>query len=900
MALLAQQATVITPNRRLALYLKREFDQAQLTARRSVWQTADILPWGAWLERCYLEAETRLAPRETLPVLLTPLQEQALWERVISESEQGAALLQVAKTAQLCREAWQLAHDWNLAGEIGMSAANEDVRAFRAWCARYLKLCDAQHCCDSARLAGSVTSIVGKHAIWFPRRLILAGFDVLTPAQRSLADELRKRGCEVRIASQPLRAGRALRLRLTAATDEILASAHWARARLEANPRCRIGVVVPDLARLRSAVIRAFSEVMQPASRVAGAPVPVRPFNVSLGLRLAGYPLVASALAILGLAKGEIGFNELGALLRSPFLAGAETELARRALLEARLRELGERKVTLERVERLARETATAGQKSGCPILALRLKQIGELRASRLQGAKPASQWAGVFFDALKLAGFPGERTLASAEYQTLRRIRELIASLATLDRISTRLRYEDALTRLRRMAAEALFQPETPDVPIQILGILEAAGLEFDHLWVMGLSSEDWPETARPNPFLPIELQRRHGLPHASSEQELEFAKRLTRGWLGAADEMVLSHPQRDQDRELSASPLIAGVPEVDVTALRVPHSPSCADVIHSASRLEWLFDHRGPKLSPSAEIFGGTSVLRDQAACPFRAFAVHRLDAAGLESPREGLDAKERGALVHGVLASFWQEIKTKNRLEALSETELGRILNAAAAQAVAKLKRRRPQTLSGKFAGLETARLVKLARAWLDIERERGDFEVVACEEKRAVNFGGMTISARLDRMDLLADGGKVILDYKTGEANVSSWLGPRPDEPQLPIYCAGAGEDVAAVAFARVKLGKLGFAGLAKGDGLLPGATTVAENRKAREYGSWDALLKAWREELERLGAEFAQGHAAVDPKRYPDTCRYCDIKPLCRIYELVSREMIESAAEENDG
>jgi inactivated superfamily I helicase len=48
-------------------------------------------------------------------------------------------------------------------------------------------------------------------------------------------------------------------------------------------------------------------------------------------------------------------------------------------------------------------------------------------------------------------------------------------------------------------LARERVFQPETPAVPIQILGPLEADHLEFDHLWVLGLTDEAWPRMARP-----------------------------------------------------------------------------------------------------------------------------------------------------------------------------------------------------------------------------------------------------------------------------------------------------------------------------------------------------------------------------------------------------------------
>ena len=52
--------------------------------------------------------------------------------------------------------------------------------------------------------------------------------------------------------------------------------------------------------------------------------------------------------------------------------------------------------------------------------------------------------------------------------------------------------------------------------------------GLRFDHLWVMGLHHEAWPQSANPNPFLPIALQREHKLPHSSADRELEFAAKV------------------------------------------------------------------------------------------------------------------------------------------------------------------------------------------------------------------------------------------------------------------------------------------------------------------------------------------------------------------------------------
>ena len=58
-------------------------------------------------------------------------------------------------------------------------------------------------------------------------------------------------------------------------------------------------------------------------------------------------------------------------------------------------------------------------------------------------------------------------------------------------------------------MSRETLFQPEGSAAPVQILGILEASGMAFDALWVIGLAADRWPPAPGAQPVLPIARQR-------------------------------------------------------------------------------------------------------------------------------------------------------------------------------------------------------------------------------------------------------------------------------------------------------------------------------------------------------------------------------------------------------
>ncbi|MEO8164049.1 MAG: hypothetical protein ABI619_01505, partial [Betaproteobacteria bacterium] len=62
--------TVVTPNRRLAQTLAREFDVQQAAAGLPVWESADILPIGAFIQRLYDDALSSDIGGQ-LPLLLT-------------------------------------------------------------------------------------------------------------------------------------------------------------------------------------------------------------------------------------------------------------------------------------------------------------------------------------------------------------------------------------------------------------------------------------------------------------------------------------------------------------------------------------------------------------------------------------------------------------------------------------------------------------------------------------------------------------------------------------------------------------------------------------------------------------------------------------------------------------
>lgn len=891
-------ATVITPNRRLALALKTRFNSNQLQQKLTAWHTADILPFTAFIERIYLDA--LYGAKTRLPFLLSPIQEQSLWEAIIQSSEVGKTLLKVPQTAQFVKEAWQLTHAWHLMPYVENHFWNEDVQAFLDWATSYRVATSRAQQLDQTCAWDFLSEHYASLDIQKISTLICYGFDVITPQQLNFLNSLVDSGCEVIISYPETDENRiyevARRYEFASNQDEIHQAAVWARSKIEqADRTVRIGIVVPELASYRSALSRIFSAIMYPDVR-SGLPCatdPVLPFNISLGLTLTQYSLIDAAFVCLSLLDQEIEFDRVSHWLRSPFLGGAETEIDQRILIDARIRQYAEPVVTVERLWTLLQQ---AGGDLSCPVLLQQLSALVRFRQAGLPGLESHATFARLITEVLQLSGFPGERTLNSSEYQTFKKWQALVAEFGSLDRVVPSTTYHYAIERLYRMASETLFQPETPEVPIQILGVLEAANQEFDYVWVMGLSDKHWPLQTRTNPFVPLELQRKAKLPLASTKEALLYCRGLMQGWSAYTREAIFSYAKFSNDaddEELSPSPLIAEIPEIELCRMM---PTSHLDLIKQSCELEQIVESDIPPLAQhklTQLMPGGTAVIKDYAACPFRAWARHRLRIESPLVPHAGLNASERGVLVHQVLAQVWLQLQTKEALDALQDGELESLLVRLVHEAIIAMQRAKPMMLSGRFAEIEHRRLLSIVREWLDQERKRNSFAVITVEEKRTLRVGDLELSVRLDRVDDVGNGQRVVIDYKTSRPSIQALIGERPDEPQLPLYLAmtETGQQAAGVAFAAVKRGEMGFTAIMKDSDVLPGVKSFEHTPGCKQFSTWAELVAAWRQNLTNLATGFCRGDARVDPKNFPKTCDYCEMQLFCRIHERIAEGVI---------
>src|SRR5882724_4352251 len=106
--------------------MRADYDGERRRQGLHVWESPDILPRGAWLERAYRD------PFNPAP-LLSAVQEEALWEQSITGSSAAEELLDLPATVSAAAQAWNLVHAWEAPCEAAEFRGLRDPEAFHGW-----------------------------------------------------------------------------------------------------------------------------------------------------------------------------------------------------------------------------------------------------------------------------------------------------------------------------------------------------------------------------------------------------------------------------------------------------------------------------------------------------------------------------------------------------------------------------------------------------------------------------------------------------------------------------------------------------------------------------------------------------------------------------------------------
>lgn len=878
--------TILVPNTELAAALTDAVERSHRDSGREVWPTPRIRDFTGWLKDRHVR---RQLIDSTVPRCLTNVEERELWRDAVLDSDLERKFLEPSGAARAARRAHRAVREYGIPMTAIAADGGEESAMFQDWSARFSERCRGFGCVSADDLLGAAAADGDAN---FGVAATLEGGSgsgvawIESPHWRPVA----RRWLELRagVPLMPIRAAHGREgsapqiLRAQTPAAELASIAGWARDQLASRPDFRTWICVPDLAARRAELVDAFDAALAPhrfALYEAGAGAP---YAVAGGTPLDDYAPVRAALELLAAADGPIPFARFSALLRAPELSESAAEASAAACLDVALRARAPAETLLSEWLALAQGVERARELR--PVAALRRLTDASRSLDDLTGRHPMSRWLAIWIAAFERGPWNLRHRWSSGEYQSAERFRELLATLALCDASFGGQSRSAAQSVLRRAARDTAFQVQTGVPPIWVSGQWMDPWLAQGGLWVASCDETHWPPPVDPVPLVPVRLQRQYGVIAASMESQLRYAEELQRRWLERATDCVFSCADAADGRRAAPSPLAAAVavsssalPSAAARSAAIPVAPQphWLRQLAQAPAIERLADEWAPPFC-EGEKTRGVSTLRAQSRCAFRGFAETRLRAEPLEHPIPGFNERERGELVHDSLERVWSELRGSAGLVRIltQPEELARLLSESTRRAIDKLRARRdPGVL---WRERERERLMTLLARWLDLESARDSFEVERLEEGSEIaRHAGLEFSVRIDRIDRLPDGARLLIDYKTGAAN-RDWQGERPDNPQLPLYALLHRQSLIAVAYGKINAAECDFIAESERSGVFPGRRAT----RMEELGSLAELMDRWSERVERLAHEFREGRAAVDPTS--TACRSCHLHGLCRV------------------
>ena len=245
--------------------------------------------------------------------------------------------------------------------------------------------------------------------------------------------------------------------------------------------------------------------------------------------------------------------------------------------------------------------------------------------------------------------------------------------------------------------------------------------------------------------------------------------------------------------------------------------------------------------------------SVYEDLRRCPYRFFALRQLKLQESDELDTELGKREFGNWLHMLLKHFHEALLAAPTADLQVR---GAVMDAAAARATQDLGLAENEFLP--FAA-SWPRLRAAYLQWLGEHEARGA-RFVQAEAWKEMRLGRLTLAGRIDRIDRLADGSALVIDYKTeARGKTSERLKHPSEDTQLAFYAALLEDDTLAALY-----------------------LNIAESDATRAYphqqivASRDQLLQGIQDDMQRI-ADGAPMPAIGEGL----ACDFCAARGLCR-------------------
>ena len=798
----------------------------------------------------------------------TKSEQLSTWRHVVSRH--ASTLIHQSALIKNLEEARQIIHNWQIPQSKINDAANEESILFSTLFGEFKRILLHNQLITPEAACENLLDTSAK----LPTYSTIAsyGFTSLSPLESALLQKCCSTGDihelsidnnndEIAFASSSLTCFNSIQQELTSAAQQAL------RHNTE-NPEQRIGVVVPDLHKHKHLVERVFEEVFIESSFLRlTTDTKQRGFDISLGESLIQQPIVDTLFSLLVLRSRKLQLDQFSLLLESPFWntpSPNETAAIQEWISAYPSRSIPV-SLLVEKISKLAHPRLLHREmENPTPDIA---QQILALQSAvrQFKGMRTFSEWTHWLKSQLKSFGWPGNQTLNSNEYQACKALFKVFTEIQkndTLSIFSEGVELTDFIEELKIACTNAVFHAEVATSNVQIMGLIEGAGLLFDKCIITGLNASVLPATPRPNPFISLQVQQHYQTPRSDFTHEFDYSKKLLQLYLQASSETDISFFENDGANQHIASPIV----------LRTQHTPSEKEIVQpqkndflnlalTQARTKSKDDHSVDFNIHSHyqnKLPGGTGFLQAYAENPLIAYLRFMLNIKAPENKQVSISAKVRGITIHETLFQLYKLYSSQSDIAAFLQTPNPNtpIIKIVREQLQHQLNSEYID-LPYEFIELEAIQLTQAVSDFLENEVKRESFEIASLEAFTSYVLDPFTLSMRIDRIDNI-DGKHLIIDYKTGKNSVNSLLTAPLREPQLALYLLANQQEnlmIDGVAYFNISAKDISISGVTN-DELLK-QIKISEKLNGNQGRSWHELIAYWEQQLRLEADSIAQ-------------------------------------------
>ncbi|WP_196137492.1 PD-(D/E)XK nuclease family protein [Aliikangiella sp. G2MR2-5] len=895
----SENSLILTPNARTQSAVIAGFMKD--VKQHDVTYSPNIMSIGQWRDELWRS----LAFTKVLPVVINQL-ELKFWLKDLIAKEDNWQLTNELGVAEKVLDTFKNLTHWQISISDLPEAMTQEQRYFVQWIEQMLSYLSERKLILDCQKWPIILENLTKLERELPNKVLMIGFNEVTPVENAFLEKIQERNCSVESFYPQKNEPNVYKAICQNSSQEIEFAAAKSLEWTSAYPDESIGVVVHGLSGQVEKVHQIFSDYFQEDEIKPWSGLGKCRYNVSAGTPIAQIPKASAALKILKLKSFELSLEELRFIKNTPFIYWGEFE----GTIKNFLNQLSLLALPKYRVDYLIEQINQHENVNQLKLLRARIIELKE--RSFITRALPA--WSRSWKHCLQQWGWGtiGEACSDSNQSHFNQGIddfsvkveSDFLDCLIDFSKLSiTGIKYSHkaAFELFTQLVKQSAFQLPSDRTNVHVLGVLEAVGLEFDRVILIGFNRGNWPQKASASPFLPYDFQGMHDMPGSSAEREYRYAEQVSRSLLGIADEICITQSKTSENGEQLSSIFFESIP---VKEFRLDK------LIKGSVKLNTDYRWRSDCSIdiPQGTVKGGAYLLSDYAKCPFMAITRHVLKVDASEELKEGIDPRVKGTWLHRAVELFWNHTQSQSNLISLSCDELISKVEEYVNQAKVEQEHKLYAAVAPEIIEIERRKMITLISEWLEIDKQKPAFRVKT-EVEKSLELAGLNFSFKIDRVDTFENQSIEIIDYKTGKVSVKKWMSERPEEAQMPAYviaCENEAQaineqlNLSALSYARLRTGEVSRVGivfdLKSSSEFQVFEQTVNQPFKVKKlnkevYDTHRPLKTQWRENLERLAANIASGMAPVSPGNINETCQFCEYSSFCRIKEEQPEESI---------